>query len=137
MAGSLETLPDARLVARCRRGEQAAWSELVTRYSRYVYAISTQAFRLDQDEAEDVFQDVFARTYQQLHRLRDDAAIRPWIAQLTRRACVDRLRARQREAKRAERLEAPPPDETLAWLDTALTVHLAVAQLSPDCREIL
>ena len=61
-------------------GDQQAWTELVERFSRYVYAISVQAFRLPQHDAEDVFQDVFARAYQHLDRLRDDAALRPWLA---------------------------------------------------------
>src|SRR4029077_15928120 len=74
---------DARLVARCRGGSDDAWRELVARFSRYVYAICMQGFRLQESDAEDVFQEVFARTYQHLERLRDDAAIRPWLAQLT------------------------------------------------------
>src|SRR6476660_2246754 len=89
---------EAQLVARCRAGDQAAWNELVERFSRYVFAISTQAFRLPQADAEDVFQEVFARVYQHLDRLRSDEAIRPWIAQLTRRLCIDRLRAVGRES---------------------------------------
>src|SRR6059058_5985138 len=91
-------LSDAKLVARCRTGDAAAWNELVERFSRYVFAIATQAFRLSQHDAEDVFQEVFARVYQHLGRLRDDDAFRPWIAQLTRRLCIDRLRAGGREA---------------------------------------
>ena len=67
-----ETSTDAELVARCRSGEVLAWAELVERFSRYVYAISTQAFRLSPADAEDVFQEVFARTYEHLDRLRDD-----------------------------------------------------------------
>src|ERR671938_1487912 len=90
-------LSDAQLVARCRQGDQAAWNELVERFSRYVYAICIQAFRLAQHDAEDVFQGVFARVYQHLERLRSDEAIRPWIAQLTRRLCIDRLRGAGRE----------------------------------------
>src|ERR687886_2116673 len=89
---------DAELVARCRAGDQTAWDELVERFSRYVFAICVQAFRLSEHDAEDVFQDVFMRAYQNLDRLRDDAAIRPWLAQMTRRLCVDRLRAGGREA---------------------------------------
>src|SRR2546423_11931279 len=76
---------DAELVARCRAGDTAAWNELVERFSRYVYAICTQGFRLSSHDSEDVFQEVFARVYQRLDRLRSDDAIRPWIAQLTRR----------------------------------------------------
>jgi len=37
---------DAQLVSRCRDGDQEAWNELVERFSRYVYAICTQAFQL-------------------------------------------------------------------------------------------
>ena len=61
---------DAELVARCRSGDQAAWNELVERFSRYVYAICSQGFRLSPHDAEDVFQEVFARVYQRLDRLR-------------------------------------------------------------------
>src|ERR671913_1809675 len=86
-------LTDAQLVGRCRNGEAAAWNELVERFSRYVYAIAVRAYRLPEHDAEDVFQDVFARAYQRLGQLRDDDAVRPWLAQLTRRACLDRLRA--------------------------------------------
>ena len=52
---------DAQLVARCRDGDDDAWRELVERFSRYVYAIAVQAFRLPEADAEDVFQEVFAR----------------------------------------------------------------------------
>ena len=52
---------DAQLVARCRAGDDDAWRELVERFSRYVYAIAVQAFRLPEADAEDVFQEVFAR----------------------------------------------------------------------------
>ena len=54
-------LSDARLVALCRGGDEDAWSTLVERFSRYVYAIAVQAFRLPEHDAEDVFQEVFAR----------------------------------------------------------------------------
>jgi len=88
---------DAELVGRCRAGDAAAWNELVERFSRYVYAICTQGFRLGEHDAEDVFQDVFTRVYTHLDRLRDDEAFRPWLAQLTRRTCIDRLRSGGRE----------------------------------------
>jgi RNA polymerase sigma-70 factor (ECF subfamily) len=132
------TLSDRELVSRCRAGDPQAWNELVERFSRYVYAISVQAFRLPESDAEDVFQEVFARAYQQLEKLRDDEAIRPWLAQLTRRLCIDRLRATARERPAAdEELDAAEADETLALLDEALAVHEALAAAPEHCREIL
>jgi RNA polymerase sigma factor (sigma-70 family) len=127
---------DAQLVSRCRGGEQAAWNELVERFSRYVYAISQQAFRLSPHDAEDVFQEVFARVYEHLDRLRSDEAIRPWIAQLTRRLCIDKLRAGGREAP-AELDEGGGNDEALAALDEALTVRGCLDAVGDPCREIL
>jgi RNA polymerase sigma-70 factor (ECF subfamily) len=132
------TLSDSELVARCRAGDQQAWAELVDRFSRYVYAIAVQAFRLSEADAEDVFQEVFARAYEHLGALRDDAAVRPWLGQLTRRLCIDRLRSAARERPAAEQeLEPAGTDETLAMLEEALTVHEALAESPEHCREIL
>jgi RNA polymerase sigma factor (sigma-70 family) len=107
---------DAQLVARCRQGEDEAWRELVERFSRYVYAIAVQAYRLPPADAEDVFQEVFARAYENLHKLRDDNAIRPWLAQLTRRLCLDSIRASAR-VQPEESLELEGADDTIAKLD--------------------
>ena len=132
------TLTDAELVARCRSGEDEAWNELVERFSRYVYAIAVQAFRLPPADAEDVFQEVFARVYEHLDRLRSDDAIRPWIAQLTRRLCIDRLRSAGREAPAdGEELEVAGFDESLARLDEAMTVRACLDAVGESCKEIL
>jgi RNA polymerase sigma-70 factor (ECF subfamily) len=133
----LASLPDARLVARCRTGDQDAWCELVNRFSRYVYAICSQAFHLRREDAEDVFQEVFTRTFQHLGRLREDEAIRPWIGQLTRRLCIDRLRAGSREDLSENDIDPAAVDETIAFLDEALAVHEAMESLPEHCREIL
>ena len=132
----LTDITDAKLVERCRAGEAAAWNELVERFSRYVYAIAVRAYRLAEHDAEDVFQEVFARTYERLDSLRDDAAIRPWIAQLTRNACVDRLRSGGREEPMPEPVEGEA-DAVLELLDDALDVHEGMRGISANCREIL
>jgi RNA polymerase sigma-70 factor, ECF subfamily len=130
-------LTDAELVAGCRAGDDACWRELVSRYSRYVYAISVQAFRLPEPDADDVFQEVFARAYEHLGKLRDDSALRPWLAQLTRRLCIDTLRSGSREQPSGEEVEPEGVDDTLAQLDEALSVHEAMRTLPDHCAEIL
>jgi RNA polymerase sigma factor (sigma-70 family) len=129
-------LSDAQLVDRCRAGDAAAWEALVERYARYVYAI-VQAFRLRDHDAEDAFQDVFAKAFEHLDRLRDDAALRPWLAQLTRNTCIDRLRASPREEAAGDELEDAAFDEVIGRLDDALAVRGALLRLSSDCQEIL
>jgi RNA polymerase sigma-70 factor (ECF subfamily) len=130
---------DALLIARCRKGDQEAWQELVERFSRYVYAIAVQGFRLAEADAEDVFQDVFARTYERLDQLRDDAAIRPWLAQLTRRRCVDRLRetARVSPSEEVDLMAEDDAEETFGRLDEAMSVREALSLLSDECQQVL
>ncbi len=130
---------DAQLVDRCRGGDEEAWRALVERFSRYVYAISLQAFHLPEHDAEDVFQEVFARVYEHLPELRRDDAVRPWIGQLTRRLCIDKLRSSSREQPEGdeEALAGTAADDTLAELETAFDVHEALAELPGHCREIL
>jgi len=128
-------LTDAELVHRCREGDVEAWNALVERFSRYVYAICVQGFRLREQDAEDVFQDVFTRVYERLDSLRNDAAVRPWIAQLTRRLCLDKLASGSREEP-VEEL-APSDDGAMADIEEAFAVREALAELPEACQEVL
>ncbi len=105
---------DSDLVERCLRGERGAWDELVLRYSRYVYAVVI---------------------YDRLGSLRDPAALRPWIAQLTRRVCLDRLAAAGREEP--GEVEPAEVERTLEELDEAFAVREALGELSEECQEVL
>jgi RNA polymerase sigma-70 factor (ECF subfamily) len=132
----LASLTDAELVQRCRAGDPDAWNALVERFSRYVYAICVQGFRLSDADAEDVYQEVFTRVYTRLETLRDDAAVRPWIAQLTRRLCIDRLAGAAREQPTAEPIDEGSED-VLAEIDEAFVVREALAELPEYCQEML
>jgi RNA polymerase sigma-70 factor (ECF subfamily) len=132
----LSALSDAELVQRCRAGNTDAWNELVERFSRYVYAVCTKGFRLSEDDAEDVFQEVFTRVFTHLDTLRNDAALRPWIAQLTRRLCLDSIARRGREQATADPL-ADEVSSALDEIDEAFTVREALTTLSGSCQEIL
>jgi RNA polymerase sigma factor (sigma-70 family) len=131
------SVPDAELVARCRAGDDAAWRELVERFSRYVYAIAVQAFRLRQYDAEDVFQEVFTRVYERLDQLRDDEALRPWLAQLTRRVCLDRVRQDARAELPDADLRTPGDEDVMSRIDEAFDVHRMLVALPEHCQEIL
>jgi RNA polymerase sigma factor (sigma-70 family) len=130
------SVSDAEVVQACRAGEDAAWRELVARFSRYVLAIA-RAHRLSEADAEDVFQDTFTRIYEHLGRLRSDEAVRPWIGQLTRRLCIDKLRAAARDPVADDTDERGELDRRLTAVDEAVSVHEAMRTLSGDCREIL
>src|SRR5437763_16644385 len=129
-----QPVPAAQLVARCRAGDEGAWAELVERFSRYVYAIATQGFRLRDHDAEDVFQEVFAKGYERLDSLRSDEAIQPWIGQVTRRVCVDKLRSGSREEVTDEsELGGAPCVEAVARSGEAGDVHQVIGGLAVTC----
>jgi RNA polymerase sigma factor (sigma-70 family) len=125
---------DADLVRRCLNGEPSAWDDLVGLYSRYVYAIVSQGYRLSGPDAEDAFQDVFLRVYDRLGTLRDPDSIRPWIAQLTRRVCLDRVSRKEDDPHPAE---PEALDATIDELDEAFAVREALGRLSGDCQDVL
>src|SRR2546428_4424327 len=129
-------LTDAQLGHRCRAGDSRAWDVLVERFSRYVYAICVQGFRLREQDAEDVFQEVFTRVYSRLDTLRDDSAVRPWIAQLTRRLCLDSLASTTR-VQPSDEVVAASREQTLEEIDEAFDVRDAMTALSEPCQEVL
>lgn len=133
----MANLTDAQVVALCRNGDDVAWAALVDRFERYVYSICARGFSLPQHAAEDVFQDVFARAFQHLDCLRDDEAIKPWLAQTTRRLCIDYLRRDSREEPVEDLPEAATGDAWLGELEEALMVRQAMAGVSQACQEIL
>lgn len=130
-------ISDADLVVRCLNGDEGAWADLVDRFARYIYAIATRAYRLSETDAEDVFQEVFARAYDRLEELRDPGAVRPWLAQLTRRLCVDRLREHAREAPSETIDLADQAEDEMARIEEAVAIHEMLATLPENCREIV
>lgn len=136
-AAALARRRDALLVQRCRSGDEAAWNALVERFSSYVYAILTRGFDLDQATAEDVFQEVFIRTYRRLGTLDQPEAIKPWLAQLTRRAAIDRLRATRSEADIDAVPEPVAANPDIDLVERAATVQRALAELPDPYREVV
>src|SRR6185503_6051988 len=69
---------DAELIRDCRAGSQAAWDELVTRYQRLIYAIPRRAGLTD-EQAADVFQEVFLTLFEKIDDIQQPERIRSWI----------------------------------------------------------
>ena len=140
---------DATLVARCRRGEAAAWEALVHRYQRLVYAI---ARRVGQDEhaAADIFQTVFARLLVHLPRIADPQRLQAWIVTTAKREALLALRRGQRTVSMTRvddggddapefdvADDSPLPEDVLADLQQQELVRRALDRLDARCRELL
>jgi RNA polymerase sigma-70 factor (ECF subfamily) len=137
---------DGDLVPRCRRGDEAAWRELVARHTRRVFALAYR-FTGRVDEAEDLTQEVFVKVYETLGQYREgDGAFSAWLSVVARNQAIDHYRRRRQE--RLRRVEEPETVERaaaeeegpLAGLERearARLVQRAVRALPGDLREPL
>ena len=80
---------DEVLIERTRRGEVAAFEDLVDRHRQIVFR--TAARIVGPDEAEDVTQDAFLRAYHRLDQFRGTAAFRTWLLQIAQNAALNTL----------------------------------------------
>lgn len=148
------TLPadddDAALVARCRGGDQSAWTTLVRRYQRLVYAV-VRRVGLDEHAAADVFQTVFSRLIAHLPRIADPGRLQAWIVTTAKREALLQRSRGQRQVSLtptpdADGEQGPDwdpadeallPEEALDALQQAHRVRHALDRLDERCRTLL
>ena len=96
LAPSPEERGVERLVRAAAGGDEAAWQELVRRYSGLVNGVA-RAHRLSAADTADVAQATWARLVEHLPRLHRPAAVGAWLATTARRESLHTLRRAARE----------------------------------------
>ncbi len=86
------------LVARARRGDQRAWRELFERDREEVYRLAYRIL-LDREEALDTVQETFCKAFENVGRLSDDDAWRPWLRTIGVRTALTQVRRGGRLAR--------------------------------------
>ena len=84
---------DPRTLDRARRGEPAAFEQLVREFQADVYRFAWHLTR-DRDLAEDVTQDAFLRAFRFIDGFRGDRKFGSWLFSITRNCAMDALRRR-------------------------------------------
>jgi RNA polymerase sigma factor (sigma-70 family) len=132
------------LVARVGDGDQAAWNELIDRYSPLVWSICLR-FELSRQDIDDVGQSVWLRLVENIGTLREAAALPGWLATTTRRECLRVLRS----ARRHDHTGLPPEDQMpiepgdttieqeLILAERNAALRAAFAELPGRCHELL
>lgn len=143
----LEDASDTDLITACRAGNEAAWSTLVQRYQRLVYAIPRRS-GLDEDDAAEIFQRTFVKLVEHLDRITQTDRLAAWIVTTAKRETWRYSKL----ARRTEPLpnmsddgdepvdivdEGPLPGETLAALEQQQVIRRALAGLDERCRKLL
>jgi RNA polymerase sigma factor (sigma-70 family) len=139
---------DRELVLACRRGDQLAWEKLIRRYQRLIYAIPLRA-GLDEDDAAEIFQDVFTTLFQKLDGIEHPEKLQAWLVTTTRRKTLHAISKAQLRRpsdlnadERTQVLtsikdETPLPDEQLLILEEQHRIRTALSSLDERCRTLL
>ena len=137
-------LEESELVERARRGDAAAYEEIVQTYQgiafRVAYVIAGSVA-----DAEEAAQDAFVKAYRALGRFRPGAPFRPWLLRIV----ANEARNRRRSAVRRESLAlrtaaeqasgdaAPSPEAAVLVAEQRATLLRALESLREDDREVL
>jgi RNA polymerase sigma-70 factor (ECF subfamily) len=78
---------ERELIERCRRGEEAAFRDLIDQYKDLVFALIARTVA-DRSRAEDLAQDVFLRVHRGLPYFRGDARLSTWIYRIVANVCA-------------------------------------------------
>lgn len=138
------TVPE--LVAAAAGGDEAAWVELVRRYTPLVRSVIWQ-FRLSTADAADVNQTVWLRVVEQLPRLRESAALPGWIVTTTRNECLRVIRLGRRTTSfdpldtasiaDTRDLDQQSVDDALLRAERNQVLRDALAELEPRCQQLI
>ena len=130
---------DLELIARWKRGDERAATELVSRHAESLarFASSLGA----RDDIDDLVQETFVRAFQSLDGFRGDSSFRTWLFTIERRLLLDRRRAEKRRPVRVEVQEGDAASEydaldAMVAGEAADRVRQAMRELSPTQREV-
>jgi RNA polymerase sigma-70 factor (ECF subfamily) len=136
----MDAANERALVERCRRGEEAAFQELIDQYKNLVFALITRS-GVDRSNAEDLAQEVFVRIHRGLAYFRGEARLSTWIYRIVANVCSQRGPRRDRalsldEDRRRDSIGPSAADPQFAELELRDRLEKAIARL-PDTQRIL
>jgi len=133
-------LDDEALIEACLIGDEAAWEQLLARYSNLIYSIPLR-FRFGEAVAEEIFQEVCLIVLEKLDTLRDREYFKTWLVTIVRRACLQRIRSQGTQPEALLTEEAGPhaktPEDTLLLMEQLDLVHCALATMDDRCQQLL
>ena len=90
---------DPHVVDRLRRGDVAAFEELVIAYQHRVFGVALRMLG-NRAEAEEIAQETFLRAHRALADFRGDAKLSTWLYAIASRLCLNRLAGGERRRAR-------------------------------------
>jgi len=147
----LAGLSDPAVVAEARKGSEAAYRELLTRYERPVFSLIFRMVR-DRETAEDLAQETFIKVLNNLDRYSPEFKFSSWLFKIANNLTIDHLRRRRvdtisiegaPDAVTAESAKATSiavvsgsesPLEELESRELGTAIERAIGKLRPEYR---
>ena len=140
MAGSE---PDDVLVRRAASGDQGAFTELVRRHERRVFAVAMRMLGREED-ALDATQDALLTLYHKAGQFRGESAFTTWLHRITINACYDILRKKARQPMLhvagdddREHEPGPPVEDHAGAVVGGIDAERALRMVPEDFRAVL
>ena len=142
---------ELRLLRRCRRGDRAAWQELLVGYQDRVFAAILRMCG-NRDDAEELCQETFVRAMESLPSFRQDSGFYTWLFRIGVNLTISRRRRGGRvrfvslepppgddEARRRELTDqrGPAPHDQVDRADTHQRVLEAIGELNDEFRAVV
>lgn len=144
-------VPDHEIVARARKGSEAAYRELLGRYQRPVFSLVYRMVR-DRELAEDLAQETFVKVFNNIERYDPKYKFSSWIFKIATNLTIDHIRKKEpetvsldgsRNARTNEDVEATRitvasddenPEELLVARELGGEIERAIGALRPEYR---
>lgn len=130
MAENYHELSDLELVNSSLAGDEAAFAEIVRRFSPRVFRFAGRFFR-QPAQVEEIAQDVFLKAFTQLGKFEGRGSLEGWLTRITVNTCLNTLRHGKYNT---ERPFAELTDDESTWLEDKLLEASADKQLSAEDR---
>ena len=134
---------DARLVEAARRGDQAAYGELVLRYEQRLIRV-TYRFVHNMETAEDLAQETFLKVYDRLEQFDSSRRFGPWLFRIGVNLTLDYLRRKKRRGRWSlftdrwkDRVPDPPVADPRKALDLQQEVQKVLQMIPEKYRAVL
>ena len=124
-------------MAKCLRGESAAFEPLVTRYERVLFSVALRLIG-EYEDARDATQNAFVKAFEQLHRYDPQRRFFSWLYRIAVNECLNARRARKPSEPLHEEFESGSgPFEAFAEVEARSRIDQALKTLSFEYREVI
>lgn len=87
----MDNMDDQLLIKQVQNGNKAAFSQLVEKWHSKIYRFAFRFFA-DEDEAQEITQKTFIKTYQNVKTLKNPDKFSAWIYRVANNLCLDELK---------------------------------------------